>query len=140
MTFQLDTTGGVCAPIINGWAQWPGGPILNVGEPKRWADLDAFTQGYIEAAFASVMAPDAGPLYIDPNTGTRHCAHVFRFTDLHPETLATIIADCEAQVRSGWRGKIEDGRWFWVSRQNGNLDAFPPLTIPLGDDGKVRFQ
>lgn len=67
------------------------------------------------------------------------------FADLAPETLARIIADCEE-----WRSTDRDvysndwesaGRGFWAMRQSevGEVPAFPPLTVQLGDDGKVRF-
>lgn len=93
-----------------------------------WADLDAFTQGYIEAMFLSF--------------GHTRCG----FRHLSPEALARVIADCEA-----WRGQFygrthslskdrpDMGREFWRIRQEGKRSTFPPLTVQLGDDGKVRF-
>lgn len=121
MTFQLDTTGNVYDNRIGNVA----GKALT-----RWSDLSPFAQGYIEALFASI----GGKLEIVPFMGMRPEPFAVGFSDLAPETLARIIADCEARA---WLDT--DGKWFWISRQNGNLDAFPPLTVQLGDDGKVRF-
>ena len=120
--YKLDTSGEVDLTFAEGIpAEIAGG--------HRWSDLSRFTQGYIEALFASIC-PD--------EDGSREM-RAPAFSDLAPETLARIIADCEARVSMGWLDRPEDGRWFWVSRQNGNLNAHPPLTVQLGDDGKVRF-
>lgn len=68
------------------------------------------------------------------------------FSDLAPETLARIIADC-VEREDGWRysnilirkDDATEGSLFWRERQMGASTAFPPLTVQLGDDGKVRF-
>ena len=134
MTFQLDTSGGVCAPIIDGWAKWPH-QALSVGEPMRWPDLSPFAQGYIEALFASVRVDALGATYAE------RPALLPRFSDLAPETLARIIADCEAIERHLRREQMSTGgARAWELRQSGFWPkTWPPLTVQLCDDGKVRL-
>jgi len=135
MAFQLDTSGFVAVtdPAI---AKPP--PYL-----FGWSDLSPFTQGYIEALFRENDTRHARNCDYVSTDGPAPCTCAAgrppRFANLAPETLARIIADCEARVSLGWLDRPEDGHWFWVSRQNGNLNAHPPLTVQLGDDGKVRF-
>ena len=90
----------------------------------RWSDLSPFVQGTVEAVLRSIG--------------------VDRYDALAPETLARIIADCESNTR----GMVEifsdaahrhAGGHFWTMRQKGRAGRFPPLTVTLGDDGKVRF-
>lgn len=129
MTFQLDTTGSV-GPVP-GW-------IATCSRFVRWEDLDAFTQGYVEAAFGDwnrdVRIAIQAARYSRQRSGFRHLA---------PETLARIIADCkEFQSRpTRWVDTVASGRAWWADRQSGfwTLGNFPPLTVQLGDDGKVRF-
>jgi len=65
------------------------------------------------------------------------------FSDLAPETLARIMEDCErfgAMCEANlW---LIQGNEFWIMRQRGDLTDkdFPPLTLYLSDDGKVRFR
>jgi len=108
-----------------------------------WSDLSPFTQGYIEALFASEL-PDGAQLRGN---------HIpLGFSDLAPETLARIIADCEAQGAhynqpNDAKRHAHLGRDFWLDGQRAALcfknhdgsPRFPPLTVQLGDDGKVRF-
>lgn len=63
------------------------------------------------------------------------------FSDLAPETLVRIIADCEAMERHLRRERMKTaGGRAWELRQSGFWPkTWPPLTIRLGDDGKVRF-
>jgi hypothetical protein len=84
-----------------------------------WADLDAFTQGYIEAAF-SVLLPNkdgSPPIYpLSDFCGFRHLA---------PEALAKIVTDCDRFVKISadyWRPMCHvrpAGRDFWLVRQGG---------------------
>lgn len=123
-TFTLDTSGAVCAPLSErGWAEWSG--VLDVGEAKRWSDLDPFPQGCIEALFASLptlcetcqgngeVVTDWGT-YLKPpegaeaDAGTATCAAcdgqgrtTYAFSDLAPEALALILKDCAA-----WRAEF----------------------------------
>lgn len=134
MTFQLDTTGTVQCPA----------PDQKPNESTGcwfWSDLDAFTQGYVEA----MLHP----------TEVLHYSLTDRFagfSDLAPETLTRIIADCAAVTK-----RVADrllpvmfGGTFWMQRAAGfpHVGAedrgwcvahFPRLTVQLSDDGKVRF-
>ena len=109
----------------------------------RWSDLSPFAQGYIEAAFASASVPNTpnlthrGVYMITPNGDRRAVA----FSDLAPETLAAMLGDCEA-VREGSlaaykRRTPHAGGLFWETRKRGGLSAFPPITLYLGDDGRI---
>jgi len=110
-----------------------------VGRIKRitWTDLNPFTQGYVEALLSSVDLVGERLDNVDPYRAPA-------FSDLAPETLARIIADCELS-HSHWclPHRASDGRRFWDMRQNpgnwNNSGVFPVMTILLGDDGKVRF-
>jgi hypothetical protein len=124
--FTLDTSGSI-------WSA-PEGIARRL---MTWRDLSPFAQGYVEAMFTAsygdIRADIAGAQGWD---GDREPA----FADLAPETLARIIADCEAFVAEPT--VIVDARYgrnFWRVRQRGDLPKFPPLTVQLGDDGKVRF-
>ena len=139
MTFQLDTSGRVD----------------NLGNGRRiprrvslvWSDLSPFAQGYIEALFADLPGLDDQGRMIPRHPDVVPGVHVMGFSDLAPETLARIIADCEFYQNHNpalW-SRVSDkrardfGRDFWRLRQNGNLPQQSPLTVQLGVDGKVRF-
>lgn len=149
------------------------GTIANVRAPsieaiKRddldFEDLDAFTQGYIEAMFFTSTG--------DPDDGDLENA---AFADLAPETLTTIIADCAAfqavpayaamkdakrRNRDGLGSRdhnaTQAGRDFWFTHNGhgvgfwdgdwpephaSDLDraskAFPSVDLYRGDDGKL---
>lgn len=95
----------------------------------QWADLDQFTSGYIEALF---FAPSSDEI---DNLG---------FSDLAPETLQTIIADCLAfqtgnaetlaRVYQGDYSPRRAGVDFWFTR-NGHGAGF--WDRDLGDDGQA---
>lgn len=110
----------------------------------EWGDLTPFMQGYILAMMRDVrdldrltdLPPDDRPPRVGP--------YWVRFSDLAPETLTRIIADCEAAESRIGEG-AEWGRYFWAARQSGLYGGdpkakAPPLTVTLCDDGKVRFQ
>lgn len=104
-----------------------------------WSDLDAFTQGYVEALFES-GGGRIGPVF----------QWVCGFSDLAPETLARIIADCAAVADFAEFFADNPGASFWLNRQSAwpawsdrrprLVDRFPPLTAYLGDDGKVYLR
>jgi len=129
--FVLDTSGGV--PVAR-----------KLGEPEgpcTWAELDAFTQGYIEALFFTSGDPCGS--FNDGEAGENDDLTAVRgFSDLAPETLAAIIEDCrEFQKQTAperdngsalWRylehGRAEEsrakmGRDFWYTR-NGHGAGF----------------
>jgi hypothetical protein len=79
------------------------------------------------------------------------------FSDLAPETLARIMEDCERiQTRPisathNWGTNTLAGKMFWRDRATGFAglgleprirysEVFPPLTVYLGDDGKVYLR
>lgn len=148
--FIPDTDGEVPLPCPVSWA--PKAESL-----VRWRDLDAFTQGYIEAMFFTW--PEGEGDWVGGITSPA-------FGDLAPETLEIILADCAAfQTSPAWweverSGDCPDdrqgGRDFWFTRCGhgvgfwdgdwpephgdaltataktfGNLDPY------LGDDGRI---
>lgn len=130
--FELDTSGVVAfsheMATRNGWRIH-----------TRWTDLDPFTQGYIEALFVGSFRD--GTHAVLPSHMQGDSVRMWRvgFSDLSPEALALILRDCEAYRRQyvlPWY----DGAEFWRGRQSGEIPArfFPPLSVTLGDDGKVR--
>ncbi len=138
--FILDTAGAVQTPEI------------------RWADLDTFTQGYIVAAFFTASDENGNGLRLIEYVGRYRSDDVYRdaaFSDLAPETLATMIADC-AKFREGsawlravnaakyyeFPGETEAGRDFWFTR-NGHGCGFwdgdwpEPYATALTDAAKA---
>jgi hypothetical protein len=88
--FVLDTNGTV--PLHGRRAH------LNPAEFTAWDDLDSFTQGYIEALFFTSEAPgvttEEWQATEDHPEGS--IPGDVGFSDLAPETLAAVIADCAA--------------------------------------------
>ena len=124
---MLDTTG-----FVWGWVAAHGKRKGYAG-PNRigWSDLSPFQKGYIEAMFSSAVAPQT--------------MWPCRFQDLAPETLVRILSECKERSESlGSPFKTEWlGQNFWECRQRNEFEGgsydFPPLTVTLGDDGKIRF-
>lgn len=94
--------------------------------------------------------PSEGEAVRDWNTKrTRELSRPFGFRDLHPDTLARIIADHDQWQRvvgppildtagTDVFFTVERGRRFWAERQAGQKgENFPPLTPHLDDAGKV---
>jgi hypothetical protein len=137
---QLDTSGH--------FHIMPGHPLHRFMAVNRleWKNLDAFTQGYIEAAMRDFAAEQIRVM--QPIRGNYPVA----FSDLAAETLARIMEDCESKQRRVGPPILdadgidvfwtpERGKAFWTDRQAGECgDHFPPVTIYLGDGGKVRFR
>lgn len=119
--FKLDTSGQV---IVN-------------QTRIMWSDLGPGTQGFTEAVISALIDHEMerarrayGRAFVSmPPLG-------WDFSDLAPETLARIMEI--APSRPG--ATAEDGVIFWREQQEGQFEGFPPLTVYLGDDGKVRFQ
>lgn len=136
MTFTMPTSGKVRVLTDN-----TGGEKTFV--LYAWHNLDAFTQGYVEAAYHSAFGGDLQP---DGSWLMR-----VGFDHLAPETLATILTDCAQFCReSTWPTNLKEaGADFWRERQERSmagaliigevLKPYPPLTAYLGDDGKVRL-
>jgi hypothetical protein len=133
----MDTSGRVeCAASFQplGWA--------------IWSDLDPFTQGYIEALFASEQAELwEGAGYKPARPDDPRVNEQWGFPDLAPETLARIVEDCAKWRRewspSGELTKAQQGDYLWRLRQadkGSRAIGFPPLTAYLGDDGKVHLK
>jgi hypothetical protein len=133
-TFTLDTSG-----VVEHWRDNKLG--VKVG-PTYWSDLDAFTQGYVEALFASLPRNAIHGLPIAMGTADVE-GHFVGFSDLSREALAMILADCAAfRDQIAWRLNLtqEVGAKIWRARQADKWSpTFPPLTVSLGDDGKVRL-
>jgi hypothetical protein len=152
--FILDTAGVVSVDIRVSEGRAPGTshPLVITA----WRDLDAFAQGYIEAAFFTSTGDDGNAL----EQG---------FSDLAPGTLAAMIADCAKFCESSawlravnaaksydFPGEAQAGHDFWYTR-NGHgcgfwdsdwpepyataltdaAKAFPERDLYVGDDGKV---
>ena len=151
--------------ILNTSGAIPGGRAVDVSPtgalklatgvnaaPVTWSDLDAFTQGYIEAAFFTETEPGTtradrvttrGTVRKSWAEGEREGQHKnipgdYGFADLAPETLARMIADCAAfqgsetwtlreAAESAGDGPCPDdaqaGRDFWYTR-NGHGCGF----------------
>lgn len=112
--------------------------------PTVWRDLSPFEQGYVEAMFASEW-PNILRQFIDKGMsepeGHDDCVRP-EFTDLARETLAAIRKDCADARRRYLRNDTpDDGRLFWIHRQDRDCipEGYAPLTVTLGDDGKVRI-
>jgi hypothetical protein len=127
--FQFDTSGKAYRSISE-----------TTLEAVYWSDLSPFVQGYVEAmmqAANEVVWPGI-PQFRNAMGG----ALDLKFSDLAPENLARIMEDCErfAKEFGEWPGK-EHGYGWWIGRQRGSYSPqFPPLTVYLGDDGKVYLR
>lgn len=144
MAFQLDTSGVVHVRTE------PHGDWRGLG----FADLTPFSQGYVEALLIALDQQRMAHYQDRRRRGLPEAVPIRpAYSWLAPETLARIIADCDLFCESilGGPNPItaadkESGGEFWRARQSGRLTAsarfygFPPLTVYLGDDGKVRFQ
>lgn len=146
--FQLGTSGQVCRTEPRSYG--------TASVCTLWGDLDAFTQGYVEALFFTESGGEADGKEIG-DAG---------FADLDPDALAKILADCAkfqdsrawVDTLEGHQGADEEhaGRDFWYTR-NGHgcgfwdgdwpepyatqltdaAKAFGEVSVYLGDDGKV---
>lgn len=130
--FTLDTSGSVDTTERAG--------DMFINRAWRWSDLDAFTQGYVEAALAELDRDEA--CWID---GVGHVSP--KFSDLAPEAVALIRRDCAAHEKA-YPLTAHDprrhgrGRNFWRNRQAGmwTSSGWPVLTVSLGDDGRVYLR
>jgi len=111
--------------------------ILDTGgavtQSTRWGDLDAFTQGYIEAMFFTDSGPeegqlgDAGFADITPEALQLCLADCDRFQEQHSELLAAACA-CEGY------GEERAGHDFWLTRNGHGAGFWDRQELP----GEVR--
>lgn len=136
MVLELDTSGEVALSVARGIP-------FEVAGGHSWFDLNPFTRGYVTAMLVQLNL-SRGYMPGDGQAGARELG----FSDLAPETLSLIIDDCAA-MRSGLliSGAPGGGREAWTQRQSGWVDwgtkpraDWPPLTVYLGDDGKVYLK
>lgn len=116
--FQLNTSGTVKSTEVA-----PNRAGFKADGVYSWGSLDAFTQGYIEALFFT-----ENESLLEQLTGED-----YGFSDLAPETLADIIADCAAFQRDNAATLAEAytrdydagqaGRDYWFTR-NGHGVGF----------------
>lgn len=127
MTFTLDTSGRVITELSEAFETY-----------YEWGDLSPFTQGYVAALLGDF---EDGLTYEDCQEAPAGVppARPAGFSDLAPETLARIIADC-AHIGGSPSATFESGARHWEMRANGALQpAFPPLIVQLDESGKVVF-
>lgn len=153
--FTLDTSG-----VVLGETRPNGKGGVQPDGAWTWRALDAFTQGYIAALFESegddlrtanraLALAETGLMPDDDESPESAAAfealYPVGFSDLAPDTLARIVADCAAVTGDGAqyshsRDYAHEGAAFWSDRIHGALDQpLPPLTVQLGDAGKVIF-
>lgn len=151
MTPTFDTTGFV---------EWQGAQPFGHLNHLSWDDLSPGVQGCIAEMLEEVrgdpedLRENISAIEYGGNTGTKESAKdalarlegllALGFSDLHPDTLARIIADWKLALedrRLAYYPTATAGRLFWSERQrgflNGDIPQFPPLTPYLNDEGKV---
>lgn len=134
--------------------------VLSTHEPVRtdFADLDAFTQGYIEALFFTEASPawDKHDIFTDPEgweadleAGTSDGAIPgdAEFGDLSAESLGAIVRDCRIfqRMNEGLLEKayergyepVQAGRDYWFTRNGHGVGFWDRTELDaegLGDD------
>lgn len=135
--FKLDTSGFVM-PLKRYDPKWYADRV-----GYEWSDLAPCEQQYILAMFESVWGdesfhanyPGFYTTFIPPE-----------FSDLAPETLELIKADCARALADNRTSQLigRDGGELWRLRQANLISSddpqFPPLAVEVDDNGKVRFQ
>jgi len=132
--FHLDTAGVVSVDtrVSEGRAPGTSHPFVITA----WSDLDAFTQGYVEALFFTEQESMTGECG-NSKGGYREGRDAPGFSDLAPVTLLRIVSDCAAfQGSSDWQAFLtlrdnggaegdddQGGRDFWFTR-NGHGAGF----------------
>lgn len=126
----LDTSGRV-AGDVGGLAVW-----------REFEELSPFQQGYVKAALHR-LSVDLLAQWLDDVDAYRAPA----FRDLAPEALAAMLKDCQEVGDYAEFFAVDPGTSFWLNRQSewpawGErrlrlVPRFPPLTLYLGDDGKI---
>jgi hypothetical protein len=137
--FVLDTAGQAARP-----KSYKG---FGVDRALKWSDLDAFTQGYIEALFFTENEPGTSredrlttrgtvrkPWEHDASEGRqKDMPGDYGFADLAPESLLAILGDCQKFCAGPYRqvelcdentpDEAQAGRDFWYTR-NGHGCGF----------------
>lgn len=124
MSFKLDTSGWVSDH--------------NADREAVWSDLSSFEQGYVREMLTYAICEMEDTPLVKDGLGWKYPG----FSDLAPETLARIREDCAAYRQRLLPSDLNHARYgegFWIDRQRAG-SHFPPLTLYLGDDGKVRFR
>ena len=138
MAFALDTSG-----TVHGVPGAPAGQGTYHPVDLDWCDLSPFAQGYVEALFADFRQRQERRFHENPAFIGQEMPAQRGFSDLAPETLARIIADCEKWCSAvpSRLAQRQVGGDFWRLQQLGKVgEALPlPLAVQPGDDGKVRF-
>lgn len=81
----------------------------------------------------------ASPFVAGYTTAIRAELGVGNEVQLAPEALEAILKDCAA-FRRQYVLPWYDGAEFWGERQSGHYSPFfPPLTVSLGDDGRIHL-
>ena len=156
--FHLDTSGAVLQPTNNPAMRTYVGRYRSDDQygPLTWDDLDSFTQGYVEALFFT-----SEERLCEESNGDRHMPDVafdaatmesrflggdsFGFSDLAPEALASIIADCAAFQRDNAAllaeayardyDATQAGRDYWFTRNGHGVGFWDREALkPQGDD------
>jgi hypothetical protein len=150
-TFVLDTSG----VVDRGQLTWP-----NRKHIVEWSDLDPFTQGYIKALFFTSCAhgvtkecehavTENGLEFVDQDSDWVIAEGAFPedygFSDLAPEALASILADCRAFLATMGPPNRTDipetmhaviGHCIAVG-DVGNKNRYPQDQRPLNDDAQA---
>lgn len=129
--FQLDTSGTIDCPS-------PCAPCIC--HARTFDQLDSFAQGYVTALFFTDGGPDEGQL---GDAG---------FSDLAPDTLAAILADCAnfqnaASLTFAEMEKWADGGWrmdrlghdFWLTRNGHGAGFWDREELDIASDSGATF-
>lgn len=110
--FTLDTSGVVIIRAADG-----------VNEGHTWEVLDPFTQGYVEALFASLSV---GGSHVGSLQTSHGEIHRCTFSDLAPEALAVILRDCGLfRATDQWRrfARLCPVGWLNLNKEPGEQAA-----------------
>lgn len=138
--------------------------IMPGKDSPEFRSLDEFTQGYIEAALWT-SEEQLGEEYTAQGVEPLGAGSVYKpgFSDLAPETVKAMQADCAAFLREHkeqleiiprsnmsqhghdfWLTRNHHGAGFWDRgyveigrRLTESCHKFPEMNLYLGDDGKI---
>lgn len=121
---------------------------MNGKHTKEFSDLDSFTQGYLEALFFTETGGSIARGTFDPENGSA-LPDEASFSDLHPESLQTAIADCARfqsenatdletayAMREGMTGEYDAeraGNDFWFTRNGHGVGYWDRGLAEIGD-------